>query len=130
MVFNKKKRIKIRTTVDSDLFSSPVLKGHLTTFEFGSPDLSIIHRSTSGPFAAAKAPAAAAASPDEGELSEAEEKEEGGKTLQQWATSLARLFGGWLLLGPDGPPKGGPPQKMGGMARFVCVFFLGVCLFF
>ena len=45
------------------------------------------------PFAAAKAPPGV----DEGELSEAEEKEEGGKTLQQWATSLARSVGATQL---------------------------------
>lgn len=92
MFFNKKKGIKIRTTVDSDLFSSPFREVK------GSPDLSIIHRpSTSGPFAAAKP--APGPGPDEGELSEVEEKEGGKATLQQWATSLARLVGGWLVAG-------------------------------
>lgn len=85
---------------------------------------------TSGPFAAAAAPPAPP-SPEEAELSEAEAEE--GATLQQWATSLARLLGvGWGL-GPDSDPrKRAPPKKWGGGGYgkiCVCVFFFG-CLFF
>lgn len=80
---------------------------------------------TSGPFAAAAAPPAPP-SPEEAELSEAEAEE--GATLQQWATSLARLLGvGWGL-GPDSDPrKRAPPKKWGGGGVWqdlcVCVFF-------